>query len=72
MSRSDLQPRWGCTYPTVVARIKAGNIPEYAFNETSVRYKLEDIEAYENQALGRGFQKRAEQLKRLEAEGRAK
>jgi len=65
-SRKDLQVRWGCTYQTVVARVKAANIPEVIFNQTSLRYRLKDIEDYERQALGTGFQKRAEQLKRLE------
>jgi len=51
---------------TAMSRIKEGNIPEYVFNDKSVRYKLADIEAYERAALAAGFEKRAEQLKREE------
>lgn len=71
-SRYDLCRRWGSTMRTTVSRIKAANIPEYVFTGQSVRYKLEDVVSYENQALARGFLKRSEQLKRLEAEGMAK
>lgn len=69
LSRYDLMQRWGCVMTTVMVRIKEGNIPEYVFNEKSVRYKLADVEAFENKALAAGFLKRGEQLKQLKAEG---
>jgi hypothetical protein len=69
LSRNDLMARWGCTYRTVITRVKEGNIPEFVFSDTSVRYKVSDVEAYENKALASGFLKRAEQLKREEETG---
>lgn len=48
LSLRDLLRRWGCNERTAAKRVK--NLPKYAFGQTSVRYKLEDVKAYEDQA----------------------
>jgi len=46
----DLSQRWGCDTRTAAKRAK--NIPKYFFGATSVRYKLEDVKAFEEQLRG--------------------
>lgn len=65
VSQRDLESRWGCNSRTASSRIKAAGIAQYLFSEKSVRYKLTDIEAYERHVLARGFEQRAQQLRRV-------
>jgi hypothetical protein len=43
----DLAQRWGCEERTAAKRAK--NLPKYYFGATAVRYKLEDVKAFEEQ-----------------------
>jgi hypothetical protein len=65
-SQRDLERRWGCNARTAAQRIKEAKIPQYAFAQKAIRYKLSDVEAYERQAQARGFELRAKQLRKQE------
>jgi hypothetical protein len=62
-SQRDLELRWGCNPRTAAQRIKDARIPQYAFAEKAIRYRLSDIEAYERQAQAKGLELRAQQLR---------
>jgi hypothetical protein len=47
ISAKDIALRWSCTTETVFARLGAAGVAEYCFGPRTVRWKLEDIEAYE-------------------------
>jgi hypothetical protein len=47
LSRKSLASRWECSIATVKRREREGRLMAIRFNRRLLRYRLEDIEAYE-------------------------
>jgi predicted site-specific integrase-resolvase len=47
LSRKSLASRWECSIETVKRREREGRLKAIRFNRRLLRYRLEDIEAYE-------------------------
>jgi hypothetical protein len=50
LSRAELSARWGVALPTLAAWACQGRGPKYAKFGRQVRYRIDDVEAYEAQA----------------------
>lgn len=47
VSAKDIAIRWSCTTETVFARLGAAGVTEYRFGTRTLRWRLDDLEAFE-------------------------
>ncbi len=53
LSRRQIAERWGVSIETVKRREKTGSLRSLRFNQRLVRYRLSDIERFEDDAISK-------------------